>query len=157
MKNGLLMEERTSTNRNSITPPAIDQNELASRPLTDEEEIYQENILDHYKNPRNKMRLKEYTCTHRELNPVCGDEIEMFINIAQDTVVSISFLGKGCAISQACASLLTEEIQGKKIKDIQKLAPWDIYALLGIPISHTRSKCALLPLKTIQEGLKPWF
>ncbi len=150
------MEDRTFTTQNSTPQTAIDQNELASRPLTDEEEIYKENILDHYKNPRNKRALNEYTCTHRELNPVCGDEIEMFIQIVGDTITTISFLGKGCAISQACASLLTEELPGKKTLEVQKLAPWDIYALLGIPISHTRSKCALLPLKTIQEGLKQW-
>ncbi len=135
---------------------AVDRNGLISRPLTEDEELYKENILDHYKNPRNKGTLPKYTHCHRELNPVCGDEIEIFVNLVAGRIDSISFLGKGCAISQASASLLGEQIKGKSLQEVHKLAPWNIYNLLGIPISHSRSKCALLPLKTIQEGLKSW-
>ncbi|MBI2146814.1 iron-sulfur cluster assembly scaffold protein [Candidatus Woesearchaeota archaeon] len=144
MKNGNLQET------------LVEQNNLISRPLTEEEELYKENILDHYKHPRNAEILPTYTHHHRELNPLCGDEVEIFMNLVGGTIESASFQGKGCAISQAAASMLMEQIKGKKMQDIQKLAPWDIYNLLGIPISHTRSKCALLPLKTIQEGLKSW-
>lgn len=121
--------------------------------LTEEQEMYKENILDHYKYPRNKKELSEYTFSHQEHNPLCGDEIKCYVLLNHTAIKDISFTGQGCAISQAAASLLTEELQGKPIEIIKMMGPWDVYNLLGIPISHTRSKCALLALKTIQRGL----
>jgi len=121
--------------------------------LTEEQELYKENILDHYKHPRNKKILAEYTFTHHEHNPLCGDEIKCYVLLNHTAIKDISFTGQGCAISQAAASLLTEELQGKPTETIKKMGPWDVYNLLGIPISHTRSKCALLALTAIQRGL----
>jgi len=126
---------------------------ISTAHLTEEQEMYKENIMDHYKYPRNKKVLKEYTFTHQEQNPLCGDEIKCYVLLNHTAIKDISFTGQGCAISQAAASLLTEELQGKAIETIKKMGPWDVYNLLGIPISHTRSKCALLALKTIQRGL----
>lgn len=127
--------------------------EIARGELTEEQELHQENILDHYKYPRNKKALEAYTLTHREHNPLCGDEIQCYLLLNHTTLKEISFTGQGCAISQAAASMLTEELPGKPIESIKKLGPWDMYNWLGIPISPARSKCALLALKTIQRGL----
>ncbi len=135
------------------TEKAVDPLELSNTTLTEEQELYKENILDHYKYPRNKKVLDEFTFTHQEHNPLCGDEIKCYVLLNHTAIKDISFTGQGCAISQAAASLLTEELQGKPIEVIKKMGPWDVYNLLGIPISHTRSKCALLALKTIQRGL----
>ncbi len=128
--------------------------EITSTPLTEEQELYRENILDHYQHPRNKKVLADYTLTHREYNPLCGDEIQMYILLNHILIKDISFSGQGCAISQASASLLAEEIKGKPWGDVKKLGPWDVYNLLGIPISYARSKCALLALKTVQKALE---
>ena len=78
-----------------------------------EEELYQEQILEHYKHPVHKEILPDYTFTYRDLNPLCGDEITIYGKINNDRMVSLSFTGQGCAISQASASLLMESIQNK--------------------------------------------
>ena len=122
--------------------------------LSDEDELYRENILDHYKHPHNKGTLSEHTFKHHELNPTCGDELTIFMNVKNNKVYDVSFEGHGCAISQASASLLTDEVKGKTIDELKKLTKEDVYKLLGIPISVTRIRCALLSLRTIQEGLK---
>ena len=124
--------------------------DIVDHTLTEEEELYKENILDHYKHPHNKQMVTNYTCTHKEFNPLCGDEITIFLSIKNDTISDVSFWGNGCAISQAATSMLTDFIKGKTIEKIKHLGPWDVFNLLGIRISHTRNKCALLCLKTIQ-------
>lgn len=128
--------------------------DMVDHTLTEQEELYKENILDHYKYPHNKQKLEPYTCSHREFNPLCGDEITIFLSIQNKIVSDVSFQGNGCAISQAAASMLTDFIKGKTVEEIRRLGPWDVFNLLGIRISHTRSKCALLSLKTIQTALK---
>ena len=128
--------------------------DIVDHPLTEEEELYKENILDHYKHPRNKQKLEKYTCSHREFNPLCGDEITIFLCVKNNAVNDASFQGNGCAISQAAASMLTDFVKGKTVEEIKRLGPWDVFNLLGVRISHTRSKCALLCLKTIQAAVK---
>lgn len=130
--------------------------ELEKTFLSEEEEIYKENILDHYKNPRNKKIMADCTFSHRELNPLCGDEITIYVKTDGVHLHRISFVGRGCAISQAAASLLTEELQGKRLQDISRFTPQEMLSLLGIPISHTRQKCALLAFITINGGLSAW-
>ena len=118
-------------------------------------EMYKENVLDHYKNPRNKRAMNDCSIKHRGVNPLCGDEVTIFLKIDEtDLVKDVSFQGEGCVISQASASLLTEYLVGKSIKDINKLTTETILNLLGIPISHTRMKCALLALKTLKEEVE---
>jgi nitrogen fixation NifU-like protein len=129
-------------------------NEEIAAGLTGEEEIYRENILDHYKNPHNKRALSACTAQARELNPICGDEITVFLDIADGKVKDASFTGHGCAISQAAISMLTDEIKDRPVKEIKNIESDDIYKLLGIPISVTRIKCALLSLKTVQGAIK---
>ena len=118
-----------------------------------EEEIYRENVMDHYRCPRNKCLLPNCTIKHHASNPLCGDEITVYINIKNDKVKEITFTGDGCAISQASISMLTEKIKGLPIEEVKKLNNEDILKLLGIKISYQRTKCALLSLKVVHQGL----
>ncbi len=116
--------------------------------------MYQENILDHYKNPRNFGKMDNASVHHHEYNPLCGDEIDLFLIIDKNkNVVDVKFYGKGCAISQASASMLTEQIKGKSIEELKKMAKEDILDMLGIPISPVRLKCALLSLDTLKNSI----
>ena len=130
-------------------------NELASQigeNLTEIQEIYKENIIDHYKHPHNKGKI-DHNKTHRELNTSCGDELTIYLNIKNNIIENISFEGHGCAISQASVSMLTDKLKGMTIEETLKLNKDDILELLGIPISIVRMKCALLSLKTVQGAL----
>lgn len=123
--------------------------------MDDIEMMYQENILDHYKNPRNFGRIKNATVHHHEYNPLCGDQIELFLVIDENKkIVDVKFYGKGCAISQASASMLTENLKGKNISGIRKLVKEDILQMLGVPLSPVRLKCALLSLDTLRNSIK---
>jgi len=117
------------------------------------EAMYQENILDHYKNPRNAGKIDKASVHHHEYNPLCGDEIEMFLVIKDKKVADVKFHGRGCAISQASASLLTDEIKGKNIDDLKNMAKENILELLGISLSPVRLKCALLSLDTLKNSI----
>lgn len=116
-------------------------------------EIYQENIIDHYKNPHNKKEISDFTIKHQELNHLCGDKIILYLKISEGVIENVSFQGDGCAISQASVSMLTDLIIGKTLGEVKTYSEKDIYHFLGIPISHTRQKCALLSLKTLKRGL----
>ena len=119
-----------------------------------EEQIYKENILDHYKNPRNTGPLSPRTWNHRELNTSCGDSIELYVRLGSDgRVEAASFEGRGCAISQAAASMLTDAVRGMTVDELRALGQDDVMELLGIPVGPTRIKCAMLGLKTLQRGL----
>ena len=133
---------------------SIDRNEIASTELTEEQEMYKENIIDYYKHPRNKEELKDFTCKHKELNPICGDEITLYLKIEKGKIKKASYTGKGCAISQASISMLTEKLKDMPIKDAKELKKEDIFDMLGIPISFVRTKCALLSLKTVSKSLE---
>ena len=116
--------------------------------------MYQENILDHYKNPRNHGRIDNATVHHHEYNPLCGDKIDIFLVIENDKIKDIKFYGNGCAISQASASMLTEEIKGKALDEIKKITKEKILELLGIELSPVRLKCALLGLDTLRNSIR---
>ncbi len=123
------------------------------------DDMYRDYILDHYKNPRNSGDLPGATNTYADSNPLCGDEITMSLRIDDGKVADVRFKGKGCAISQASASILTEEIKGKTLEEIKAIDRDHILANLGIPISPARVKCALLSLKTLKGaawGLPAW-
>ena len=116
--------------------------------------MYKENILDHFKNPRNAGKIENASVHHHEYNPLCGDEIDLFLVIDENKmIVDVKFHGKGCAISQASASMLTEEIKGKKIEELKNMTKENILEMLGIPISPVRLKCALLSLDTLKNSL----
>ena len=117
-------------------------------------DIYREIILDYYRNPRNFGKLENPDIAMRDSNPLCGDEIEMHINIKDNKVSDVKFTGKGCAISQASASMLTELIMGKDFEYVKKLAKEDILDNLGLPdLGPARIKCALLSLKVLKYGV----
>ena len=121
--------------------------------------MYRDYILDHYKNPRNAGKLPGATNSYHDSNPLCGDEITMALLIDDERVKDVRFEGKGCAISQASASILTEEIKGKTLDEVKAIDRQHILENLGIPISPARVKCALLGLKTLKGaawGLSEW-
>jgi len=116
-------------------------------------DMYQEEILEHYRHPHNRGSIKNADIVQKERNPVCGDELVFFITLAGDKVSDIKFEGQGCAISQAAASMLTDDIIGMPIEKIKKLQKEDLLDLLGIELGPTRLKCALLSLQGITRAL----
>lgn len=117
-------------------------------------DIYREIILDYYRNPRNFGKIDSPDISIRDSNPLCGDEIEIHVKFDGDKVKDIKFTGKGCAISQASASMLTEMIMGKNLEDVKKVGKEDVLESLGLPnLGPARIKCALLSLKTLKLGV----
>ena len=118
-------------------------------------DIYRELILDYYRNPRNFGKLEKFDIDSRDTNPLCGDEIEMQIRVGDgQKIEEIKFTGKGCAISQASASLLTELAKGKKLGWVREVAKEDVFKMLGDPdLGPSRVKCALLGMKVLKTGV----
>ena len=115
------------------------------------DELYRDQILDHYKRPHNFGRLDDFDLEFEDNNPFCGDEQHVYIKLDEDDRVSeISFQGQGCAISTAATSLLTDELAGKSRDELLQLPKEFVLELLGIDISATRLKCALLGLKVVK-------
>jgi nitrogen fixation NifU-like protein len=117
-----------------------------------DDQFYREYILDHYKNPRNFGRLEDPDITHEEDNPLCGDVVGMDFRVKDGVIEDVRFHGRGCAISQASASLLTERLKGLSLVDARKIDKADVLGELGIQISPARIKCALLSLKVLKVG-----
>jgi len=117
-------------------------------------DMYRQQILDHYKNPRNHGELAEPTFTHAGENPMCGDTIQMDVVLDddEDTIERVAFRGDGCAISQASASMLSEELAGMTIEELQAMDRDDVIDMLGVEISAMRVKCAVLAEKVAQDG-----
>jgi nitrogen fixation NifU-like protein len=117
------------------------------------DDLYRENILDHYKRPRNFGRPEEFDLEFEDTNPFCGDEQHVFITLDDDDrVAAVAFEGKGCAISTAATSMLSEELEGKTREELLRLPKDFVLDLLGIQISATRMKCAMLGLKVIKSA-----
>jgi nitrogen fixation protein NifU and related proteins len=117
-----------------------------------DDQFYREYILDHYKNPRNFGRLEQPDISHEEDNPLCGDVVGMDFRVKDGVIDDIRFHGRGCAISQASASLLTERLKGLTLDQAKKINKEDVLGELGIEISPARIKCALLALKVLKVG-----
>ena len=118
-------------------------------------DMYRQQILDHYKNPRNYGELEDPDFEHVGENPMCGDTIKMFVRLADDgdTIEHVSFVGDGCAISQASASMLSGELRGESLEAVEAMDRDDIVDMLGVELSPMRIKCAVLAEKVAQDGI----
>jgi nitrogen fixation NifU-like protein len=116
------------------------------------DDLYRDYILDHYKRPRNFGELEPHDLEALEHNPLCGDELGVHIRVSEDRIEDLRFHGHGCAISQASASMASDELVGMPIEDLLKLDRDFVLDLLGIDISATRMKCALLTLKVVKSA-----
>lgn len=117
------------------------------------DDLYREYILERYKRPRMAGELDPFDVKYADNNPLCGDEIAMTMRVADGRVIGARFRGRGCAISQASADILTENIEGKSLEELRRLTPAEVIEALGVEVSPARRKCALLGLKVMQGGL----
>jgi nitrogen fixation NifU-like protein len=116
--------------------------------------LYRDEILEHYRRPHNFGTLERPDVSYEGSNPLCGDRITLMLDLDDSGHVSdVAFTGRGCAISQASASLLTDTLRGRATEDLLHLGKDDVLELLGIEISPARLKCALLSLDTLQRAL----
>ncbi len=119
------------------------------------DDLYRDEILEHYRNPHNFGVLESPTTAKEGANPLCGDRITLMLAINDEgRVEDVSFTGRGCAISQASASMLTDEIKGKTLEEITHLGKQNVLDNLGIEISPARMKCAMLSLETLHAATK---
>jgi nitrogen fixation protein NifU and related proteins len=118
------------------------------------DDLYRDEILEHYRNPHNFGTLESPTTVKEGANPLCGDRITLMLGIDdQGNVNDVAFTGRGCAISQASASMLTDEIKGKPLTEISHLGKVEVLENLGIEISPARMKCAMLSLETLRSAV----
>ena len=117
------------------------------------DDLYRQNILDHYQSPRNFGTLEHPDISAEDSNPLCGDVIRIDLKIQDGKVADVRFTGKGCSISRAAASMLTEEIRGKSLEDVKRIGKDEVLEMLGIELGPVRLKCALLALKTLKVGV----
>ena len=119
------------------------------------DDLYRENILDHYKNPRNQGEIADADASAEGMNPLCGDEVSIFVAFGDDgeTIADISFAGRGCAISQASTSMLTELVKGRKAGEVLEFDREELLEEIGIPLTPIRLKCAILGLHTLKVAL----
>jgi len=117
------------------------------------DDLYRDYILEHYRKPHNFGVIEEPSATYEGANPLCGDRITMQLGVKDGVVEEIGFTGRGCAISQASASLLTDEVKGKPVEAVAGIEATDVLDLLGIDISPARLKCAMLSHDTLHHVL----
>jgi nitrogen fixation protein NifU and related proteins len=119
------------------------------------DQLYREVILDHYRNPRGHGLLEDADATADGQNPLCGDEVSIYVRFGEDgdTIDEVKFKGRGCAISQAATSMLTEMVQGRSASEIAALPKDELLEEIGIPLTPVRLKCALLGLSTLKLAL----
>lgn len=118
------------------------------------DDIYRQNILDHYNHPRHKGELAEFNLWEEGENPSCGDELTLYFRVEGERIADIGWTGDGCAISQAATSMLSEKLVGMTLSDAGKLQESDISEMLGTAVGPEREKCALLSLRTLHKALR---
>lgn len=116
------------------------------------DDLYKEYILDHYRNPRNFGHLENADVTAEDLNPLCGDKIRVELKVGGGKIEDVRFSGKGCAISQASMSMLTESLRGQRLEDVARMPKEAVLENVGIGISPARMKCAMLGLKVLKTA-----
>ncbi|HET9774283.1 MAG TPA: SUF system NifU family Fe-S cluster assembly protein [Nitrososphaeraceae archaeon] len=122
------------------------------------DDIYREIILDHYRNPRNKGKLEDADVVIHDSNPLCGDQIDIYLKVKDGNIEDIKFDGRGCAISQASASMLTEMIINKPLTNAKDISKDDILENIGLTnLGPARIKCALLSLKVLKMGMVKYY
>jgi len=123
--------------------------------MSELEQLYREVILDHYKNPRGHGALEPSDAHAEGQNPLCGDEVSIFVRFGEDgeTIDDIGFEGRGCAISQAATSILTEMVKGRKASEVAALPKEELLEEIGIPLTPIRLKCAILGLGVLKVAL----
>ena len=121
---------------------------------SDEEELYQEHILDHYEDPFHRGHLPAATHSHEENNPLCGDVVRIELQLGPDgKIADAYFNGQGCVISQASASMLLEQMHGKSVDDVKRFSAQDMLQLYGARLTPNRQKCCLLSWKVLQSAV----
>ena len=122
--------------------------------MTDLKNLYREHILDHYRHPRNQGTLEHADVSHELDNPVCGDVVRLDLRLSDGRVSEARFSGRGCVLSMASASMLTEEVLGKSVEELAALDDADVFEMMGVTLGAVRARCALLSLRVLQEGLR---
>ena len=117
------------------------------------DDFYRENILDHYKNPRNHGHIDHPSAAAEGVNPLCGDELSVELKVADGIVTDVRYNGRGCAISQASASMLSDVVMGKPLDQLAGISKEDVLEELGIPLSPIRLKCAMLSVGVLKVAL----
>jgi nitrogen fixation NifU-like protein len=117
------------------------------------DELYREVILDHYKNPRGHGVIEGADAAAEGQNPLCGDEVSIFVSFDGDTIEDVRFRGRGCAISQAATSMLMEMIRGRSAQEVAEMSREELLDEVGIPLTPVRLKCALLGLGVLKVAL----
>jgi nitrogen fixation NifU-like protein len=123
--------------------------------MSEFDQLYREVILDHYKNPRGHGELEGADAHAEGQNPLCGDEVSIYVAFGEDgdTIEEVKFSGRGCAISQAATSMLTEMVKGRSATEVATLPRDELLEEIGIPLTPIRLKCALLGLSTLKLAL----
>ena len=125
--------------------------ETLSEPLS---EIYDDHIMDHFESPYHRGHLDHPTCSHSDRNPICGDQVTVELLVDElDRVKAAYFDGKGCAISQAAASILCEAVEGKSVEELKDFQAQDMLNLLKVRLTASRQKCGLLSFKVLKTML----
>ena len=123
--------------------------------MSEFDQLYREVILDHYKNPRGHGVMTEADAEAEGQNPLCGDEVSIYVRFGEDsdTIDEVKFSGRGCAISQAATSMLTEMVKGRSASEVATLPKEELLEEIGIPLTPIRLKCALLGLGVLKVAL----
>jgi nitrogen fixation NifU-like protein len=123
--------------------------------MSEFDQLYREVILDHYKNPRGHGLIDDADAQAEGQNPLCGDEVSIYVAFGEDgeTIDEVKFSGRGCAISQAATSMLTEMVRGRSATEVATLPRDELLEEIGIPLTPVRLKCALLGLSTLKLAL----
>ena len=115
--------------------------------------IYKGKVLDHARNPRNRGVLEQADYSYEDAGSVCGDEVRIDIRVTNDRVTEVAFSGRGCAVSQASASVLTELLANMALDDVRALSEDDLLAAIDVPLTPARLECALLALTVLRTGM----